>query len=221
MSKSQDIIHILIADDHEILRYGITTYLNAVEDVEIVGEASSGKECVELYEKLQPDLCVLDVDMPDMDGIETARAIRRKSSDVKILILSMHVNEDIVNRALKAGVNGYLLKNTEKEELLQGIRAIMNNQQVFSETVTQILTHSFTNSKPSSLSPRKKADITKREHEILILIVEGYTSQEIAEKLYISPRTVDTHRANLMEKLHLKNTADLVRYAIKNDLVSL
>jgi len=212
-------ISVLIADDHEIIRFGISTYLSSSKDIEIVGEASSGEECIELFKETHPDICILDIDMPDKSGIETAKEIRELEGDTKILILSMHINKNILRDALEANVNGYLLKNTEKADLLHGIRAIVKGQQVFSDPISNLMKESFLHGSNRSGSYEHE-HITEREQEILQLIVDGLTSKQIAEKLYISPRTVDTHRANLMEKLELKNIAELVRYAIQSNLVS-
>lgn len=210
---------VLIADDHEIVRYGISTFLSSSEDIEIVGEASTGEECIELFKKTNPDICLLDIGMPDKNGIETARLIRSLNKETKILILSMHINKQILNDVLEAGINGYLLKNTDKADILNGIRAIMKGQQVFSDPISDLMKESYLNK--SYTRPKKSHhEITNREQEILKLIVDGFTSKEIAQKLYISPRTVDTHRANLMQKLELNNVAELVRYAIENELLS-
>lgn len=213
-------ISVLIADDHEIVRFGISTFLSSSEDIEIVGEASTGEECIKLFQQTHPDICILDIDMPDKDGIETAKEIREFEEETKILILSMHINKNILRDVLEANVNGYLLKNTEKSDLLHGIRAIVKGQQVFSDPISDLMKESFLNKNDKSGS-YDHHQITDREQEILQLIVDGLTSKQIAEKLYISPRTVDTHRANLMEKLELNNIAELVRYAIKNQLVSM
>lgn len=210
---------VLIADDHEIVRYGISTYLSSSEDIEIVGEASTGEECIQLFKEKNPDICLLDIGMPNKNGIETARAIRELDQTTKILILSMHINKQILSEALEAGINGYLLKDTDKADLLTGIRAVIKGQQVFSNPISDLIKESFL-TRNATRSSRENNEITKREHEILQLIVEGHTSKEIAEKLYISPRTVDTHRANIMQKLELNNIAELVRYAIKHKLVS-
>lgn len=210
---------VLIADDHEIVRYGISTYLASSEDIKVIGEASTGKECVELFKEKRPDVCLLDIGMPDKNGIEIAHTIRQLDANTKILILSMHINKQILSDALEADINGYLLKNTDKADILNGIRAIMKGQQVYSDPISDLMKESFLN-RSSQKHGRDKNGLTNREHEILELIVKGFTSKEIAEKLYISPRTVDTHRANLMEKLELNNIAELVRYAIKNELVS-
>ncbi len=213
-------ISILIADDHEIIRFGISTYLSSSKDIEIVGEASTGEECLDLFRETHPDLCILDIDMPDKSGIETAKEIREMEEETKILILSMHINKNILLDALEANVNGYLLKNTEKDDLLHGIRAIAKGQQVFSDPISDLMKESFLHTSNRSGS-HDHQHITDREQEILQLIVDGLTSKQIAEKLYISPRTVDTHRSNLMEKLELNNIAELVRYAIQYNLVSI
>ncbi|WP_138430640.1 response regulator transcription factor [Fodinibius saliphilus] len=213
-------ISVLIADDHEIVRYGISTYLSSAKDIDIVGKASSGEECLNLFQKEKPDVCLLDISMPKKNGIETAKSIRSLNDETKIIILSMHIDKQMLNDALEADINGYLLKNTEKSDLLHGIRAVMKGQQIFSDPISELIKKSFLNSNNSKKN-RTNHSITDREQEILQFIVDGFTSKEIAQKLYISPRTVDTHRANLMEKLELKNIAELVRYAIEHDLVSI
>lgn len=213
-------ISVLIAEDHEIVRYGISRYLSSSsDDIEIVGEASSGEECIKLFKEHHPDICLLDISMPGKDGIETAKTIREIDKEAKILILSMHIDRKKLTDVLQAGVDGYLIKDTEKADLLQGIKAIMKGQRVFSKPISDLMAESFLENERSSGS-RTGAELTEREREILTLVVEGMTSKQIAKKLYISPRTVDTHRANLMEKLELNNIAELVRYAIKNELVS-
>lgn len=208
-------IKVLIADDHEILRFGISTFLSSAENIEVVGEASSGEECIELFKEKKPDLCVLDISMPGMNGIETTKAIREIDPDVKVLILSMHIDKAILDQVLEAGINGYLLKDTEKTELLHGIESIAKGQQVFSDPIQKLITKSYLN---GGRTPHDS--ITSRELEVLQLIVEGYSSKLIADKLNISPRTVDTHRGNIMQKLNIPNAAGLVRYAMENDLVS-
>lgn len=208
-------IKVLIADDHEILRYGISTFLSSADNIEIVGEASSGEECIELFKEKKPDICVLDISMPDKDGIETTKAIREIDPDVKVLILSMHIDKVLLDKVLEAGINGYLLKDTEKTEILHGIESIAKGQQVFSNPISELITKSYLN---GGKTPHDS--ITSRELEVLQLIVEGYSSKLIADKLDISPRTVDTHRGNIMQKLGIPNAAGLVRYAMEHDLVS-
>lgn len=211
-------IDVLVADDHDILRFGVCKYLSDADDINIVGEANTGNRCIELYKEHKPDVCILDISMPEKDGVETAKEIRKLGGDTKILILSMHINKDILDRVLEADINGYLLKNTEKADLLQAVRSVVKGQQVFSEPISKLITDSYLN-KSTSREEELDLNITKREREILSLIVDGFTSQEIANKLYISPRTVDTHRFNLMQKLDIKNTAGLVRFALQNNIV--
>jgi len=208
-------IKVLIADDHEILRYGISTFLSSADNIEIVGEASSGEECIKLFKEKNPDVCVLDISMPDKDGIETTKAIREIDPNVKVLILSMHIDKVLLDKVLEAGINGYLLKDTEKTEILHGIESIAKGQQVFSNPISELITKSYLN---GGKTPHDS--ITSRELEVLQLIVEGYSSKLIADKLDISPRTVDTHRGNIMQKLNIPNAAGLVRYAMEHDLVS-
>ncbi len=208
-------IKVLIADDHEILRYGISTFLSSADNIEIVGEASSGEECIELFKEKKPDVCVLDISMPDKDGIETTKAIREIDPNVKVLILSMHIDKVLLDKVLEAGINGYLLKDTEKTEILHGIESIAKGQQVFSSPISELITKSYLT---GGKTPHDS--ITSRELEVLQLIVEGYSSKLIADKLDISPRTVDTHRGNIMQKLNIPNAAGLVRYAMEHDLVS-
>lgn len=212
-----DTIKLLIADDHEILRYGISTYLASADNIEVVGEASAGDECIELFKKTQPDVCLLDISMPGKDGVEITKAIRAINPKVKVLIFSMHIDKEILRKVLEAGIDGYLLKNTEKADLLHGIESIAKGQQVFSDPISRMITQSFLEKDQNGAG---SVNITKRELEILQLIVEGLTSQEIADRLFISPRTVDTHRGNLMQKLEISNAAGLVRYALENDLTS-
>ena len=207
-------IKVLIADDHEILRFGVASFLSAAEEIDLVGEASSGDECIELFKETDPDVCVLDISMPGKDGIETTRAIREIDPEVKILILSMHIDKRILNKVMEAGINGYLLKDTEKSELLNGIKAINKGHQVFSDPISKLITQVYING-----GKELHDDITERELEILSFIVKGHSSKMIAHELDISPRTVDTHRANLMHKLDIPNAAGLVRYALENDLV--
>jgi len=212
-------ISVLIAEDHEIVRYGISSYLSSAEDITIAAETSTGDECIELYKQTQPDICLLDISMPGKSGIEAAKEIRNINPDAKILILSMHIDQAKLKELLNVGIDGYLVKDIEKDELLRSIRAVVKGQRVFSKAISDMMTRSFLSREESGQpSPGKK--LTKREKEIITLIAKGLTSNEIADKLYISPRTVDTHRSNLMEKLELKNIAELVRYAIKHDLIS-
>lgn len=212
-------IKIILADDHAILRYGIRTFLSTANDIEIVGEAATGEECIKIFKEQMPDVCVLDIGMPGKNGIEVVEAIRSTDSSVKILILSMHSDEHILRKSLKAGINGYLSKNTPKKKILQAIRTVAGGEKVFSDSITSLNPKLFCSELPNNKLPSEK-NITIREMDVLKLVVAGYSSPQIAKQLYISPRTVDTHRTNMMQKLDIHNTASLVRFAMENDLVN-
>lgn len=221
-------INVIVADDHDIVRFGICSVLNSVEDIEVIGEASDGDEAIALYMEKKPDVALIDITMPGKNGIETTTEIIKRDPDAKILILTMHINEEYLNQAIKAGSLGYLLKNCEKEELYNGVRSVARGKKVFSSSVSKLITESYFSkikdnrplTVPSASASSQDVKLTKREREILGLIADGMTSQEIAANLFISPRTVETHRANLLQKLDIKNTAGLVRYAIENGITS-
>ena len=212
-------INVLLADDHNIVRYGISSILNTSPDINIVAEASDGSEAVSLFEQHKPDVCIIDISMPVMNGLEATRQILHKAPGAKIIIMTMHLNEEYLNQVLSAGAMGYLLKNTNKADLINSIRRVYNGEKVFSTSVSELMTQSYIRqSKKQDGGSRSdnRIQLTRRENEILKLIAEGQTSQAIAARLFISPRTVDTHRANLMQKLNAKNSAALVRYAVEN-----
>ena len=204
-----------MADDHAILRYGISTLLSQSNDIEVVGEAAKGDECIALFENERPDVSVIDLSMPSKSGLQVVQAIRAIDPGAKILILSMHSDQSTIQQVLEANINGYLHKSCPKKKVLQAIRSIANGESVFSDSILKMKSEEDTARYENSV---KK--ITAREREILGLVVAGYSSPQIAKKLYISRRTVDTHRNNLMQKLDIHNTATLVRYAIENQLVT-
>ncbi|MEX0684863.1 MAG: response regulator transcription factor [Balneolales bacterium] len=206
-------ITVLIADDHYLVRYGIKSVLEKAEGINVIGEAGSGQEAIELYEELNPDVSVIDITMPNLNGIETTRSIIKKDPDAKILILSMHVNEEYLNHVLNAGARGYLFKNCGTVELTDGVRAVAAGEKIFSKRISELMAQRYVKQQSDN---GETTTLTPREKEILELISQGNTSQKIADLLIISPRTVETHRTNLMRKLDIKNTAGLVRYAIEN-----
>jgi DNA-binding NarL/FixJ family response regulator len=209
-----DKIRLILADDHSILRYGLRLFLSKSEDIEVAGEASSGEECLKLYKREEPDLCLIDIEMPGKNGIEVVKSIRRNDSEVKLIMLSMHSGKETLQNAITAGANGYILKDTSKKDILKAIRSVMSGEEIISD--------SLMNTKATEKSvdeKRQMKNITDREMQVLQLVVAGYSSSQIADKLFISRRTVDTHRNNIMKKLDLHNTASLVRFALQNNLV--
>ncbi|WP_287130157.1 response regulator transcription factor [Candidatus Cyanaurora vandensis] len=225
-------IKVLIADDHTLFRSGLQILLRNVEDIRLVAEACDGEEAISLFTAHQPDVILLDISMPKLDGIEVTRLIKSLNAQARILILTMHEQEDYLFRIMGAGADGYLLKNAEKDELLESIRCVADGKQFFSAPVFKMMAERYihdaqqlgrgTSRAPEPPPARNSLAVrlTNREHEILNLIALGNTNPEIATKLFISPRTVDTHRTNLMQKLGIKNTAGLVRFAIEQGLAS-
>ncbi|HTF17805.1 MAG TPA: response regulator transcription factor [Chryseolinea sp.] len=207
-------INVLIADDHQMVIDGMKALLSEEHDIQIVGEALNGDEALAFLKSGNlVDLIILDINMPNTDGIETARAIAHNYPATKVLILSMHNKPIYIKQLIEVGVSGYILKNAGKEELLSAIKNIQSGKEYFSSEVTKAIFNSLKNSPTST-----ESQLTKRELEILRLLSKALTTSEIAEKLFLSPYTVDTHRKNLLSKLGLRNTPALVRYAIEHGL---
>lgn len=209
-------IKILIADDHTMFLQGIISLLEQESHIEIAGKAINGIEALEVIQKQPVDLLILDISMPEMDGIELSKIVKKKYPAIKILIVSTHSNVSIISRLIRIGVNGYLLKNAEKAELLEAINTISAGTDYFSEeTEEKHLSNNLRIEKQVSTL----TELSSREKEILVLIAHEYNTAEIAEKTFISLNTVNTHRKNLLSKLNAKNTAGLVKYAVENGLV--
>ncbi len=218
MTSKQTKRNVIIVDDHTLFRNGLRILLNTLEDYQVIGEASNGKQFLELLEKNVPDLVLLDINMPVMDGIEAATIAQKLYPDLKIITLSMYGEEDYYYKMVNAGVKGFVLKNSDIKEVKTALDVVYDGGSFFSSELLQNLVASL---KSSSKSKESHTELSEREMEILILICQGLSNQEIGDKLFISKRTVDKHRANILEKSESKNTAQLVVYAIKNKLVEL
>jgi DNA-binding NarL/FixJ family response regulator len=219
-------ISVLVADDHTIVRRGLVSLLSLADDIEVVAEAADGNAAVELALKHDPDVVLMDINMPVLNGLEATRKIKRDAPQIKILVLSAHDNEEYVLQVVRCGANGYLLKNSSSEDLYAAIRSVHTGHAFFSPAVSRILVDGYLKTSASaSADPAsdQKSDsrLTPREREVLQLIAEGETHQKIAEVLHISTRTVDTHSTNIMKKLDIHDTAGLVKYAIKNGILIL
>ncbi len=216
-------ITVLLADDHTIVRNGIRSLLEEFEEIEIVGEAGDGAEAVEKVKSLSPDIAMLDIAMPNMTGIQAAEQISRHYKKTRSLILSMHDNEDYILKSVEAGAFGYLLKDTTKDEMLRALRAVSNGEKYFANTVSNIIIHAYLHkvkhTDAGSPGVKAKSKLSRKEKDVLQLIVDGLSSREIAEKLNLSIRTVDNHRANMMKRLGVKNAVELVRKAMDEKLV--
>ncbi|MCB0548347.1 MAG: response regulator transcription factor [Phaeodactylibacter sp.] len=212
-------IQIMIADDHRVFREGMVSILENTGEIKVIAQAQDGKEVMEKLRQLKPELILMDISMGEAGGIETTRLVKEHYPDIKILVLSMHSESSYIVKMLEAGASGYLLKDAGSAELINAIKAVAEGHTYFSSQVSATLVDQLVKGKKG---PERKAGVTltRREVEVLRLIAEEYSNPEIAEKLFISIRTVDTHRRNLLEKLGLKNTAGLVKYAIKHGLVA-
>lgn len=209
-------IKLLIVDDHTMFLQGIISLLEQEPNINIVDKAVNGIEALEIIKKSAIDLIILDISMPAMDGIELSKILKKQHPQIKILILSTHSNAMIISRLIRIGVNGYLLKNAEKEELLKAINTIASGENYFAEELEE---KHFTNNSRIEKQSSHITELSSREKEILVLIAQEYNTAEIAEKTFISLNTVNTHRRNLLSKLNAKNTAGLVKYAVENGLV--
>jgi DNA-binding NarL/FixJ family response regulator len=221
-------IRILLADDHDILRDGLRALFEAVDGVEIVGEARTGREAVEQAERLEPDVILMDISMPELDGVEACRRIRVQCPDCRVLFLTMHEAEEYLLRSVRAGASGYVIKRTASGELLAAVRAVAQGEMFLSPGVANALAGGRNGrAKDAASAPRQNgattddryATLTGREREILQLVGEGYSNQEIADLLILSVKTVQSHRAAVMQKLDLRDVTHLVRYAVRKGIV--
>jgi DNA-binding NarL/FixJ family response regulator len=216
-------IRIFLVDDHQLVRDGIKALLIGADNLEIIGEASTGKECFEKIAQNQPDVLILDISLPDTTGIEITKRITVEYPGMRVLILSMYTNEDFIFNSVKAGARGYLPKNTSREELLSAITAIYEGEEFFADSISRIMLRSYVRkAKEEESAPTRQAvPLTSREIEILKLFAEGFINKEISDQLDISIRTVETHKNHIMKKLELKSTVELIKFAIKNKFIEI
>lgn len=213
-------IRILLADDHTLLRNGISAILEDEPDMVVVGEADNGREAVRLAGQLKPNIVLIDIAMPLLNGLEATRQIKHDHPEINILVLTMYDNEEYFRKMLEVGASGYIIKRAAATELVSAIRAVYNGEAVLSPAITRLLLEDYLNHD----SPLEKDDpkaLSSREQEVLQLIAEGRTSREIAEILNLSVKTVQSHRTNLMQKLDLHDRGDLIKYAIQKKIIEL
>ncbi len=215
-------LKVLLVDDHRLIRKAISTLLNGEPDIQVIAEASNKEECFHLAEVALPDIVLMDISLEDADGIHLTKELIEKYPNLKVIILSMHLQESYIKQAIKAGAKGYILKNSPHEDLIKAVMEVANGGQYFAQEVSKMMAQNYLLSEKTTDSRYHKDEIlTKRELEIVKLVAEGLNNQKIADQLCISHRTVDTHRTNIMQKVKVKNVAELVRYAIKNRLVEI
>ncbi|MEX0660821.1 MAG: response regulator transcription factor [Balneolaceae bacterium] len=210
-------IKVVLVDDHQIVRDGIKLMLEPQAGIDVVGEAENGQQALEHIDKVDADVVVMDINMPVMDGIAATKIIKEGRPDIKILALTMSNDDSHVRQMVQAGASGYIMKSAGREELTKAIKEIMMGKHYFSDQATESILMDMVKNKGKNSVP-DVVHITEREKEVLQLIVKEFTNQEIAEKLFISPRTVDAHRRNLLQKTGARNTAGLVTYAFQNNL---
>ena len=213
------VIRVLLAEDHTIVRKGIRALLDDEPGIEVVGEAENGREAVLQAQQIQPDIVVMDHTMPLLNGLEATRQIRKVNANIQVLILTMHTNQEYIFQFLKAGAAGYLVKQTAPTDLTTAIRAIHRGESFLSPAISRALIDEYVRS--GEASGKAESPLTEREREVLQLIAEGFSNQEIGNQLHISVKTVGVHRLNLMQKLDLHNLADLTKYAIRNGIIGL
>jgi two-component system response regulator NreC len=214
-------IRILLADDHAVVRSGLRMLLEAQPDFEIVGEAETGTEAVAMVDELHPDAVLMDIQMPDLNGIEATKIIKEKSPETAVLALTMHEDDHYFFEMLHAGASGYVLKRAAPDEVVQAIRTVCRGEVFLHPMMAKRLVTDYVNRADKNESKKAYSNLTPREQEVLTLIAEGYSNAEIANDLYISIKTVDRHRENIMRKLNMHSRIDLVKYAIRTGLIDL
>jgi DNA-binding NarL/FixJ family response regulator len=215
----EDKIRVVIADDHEIFRDGLSLMLSKQKNIELVGQAENGRQLVDLVAALKPDIILTDIKMPVMDGVEAARWVIQKSPDTKIIALSMFDEENLIVDMLESGAKGYLLKNADKQEILEAISTVHENNTYYCRLTSARLASMIVKSKFSDNKKTKPAEFNERELEIIRYICQQNTAQQIADKLFLSKRTVEGYRTRILEKMNVKNTAGVVIYALKHQLI--
>jgi RNA polymerase sigma factor (sigma-70 family) len=214
-------IRVLVADDHAIIRDGLQVMLGNQPDMEVVGSATTGREALRRVDESKPDVAIIDISMPELNGIEAIQQILPRHPDIKVIVLSIHETKPYVYRALKAGAKGYLIKETAGVEVVDAVRAVYRSEQYLSQRIADLLTDVSFRQLETSIEDNPLEALSPREREILQLVAEGKTSQQIAERLSISPKTVDTYRSRLMHKIGVGDVAGLVKFAIQHGVISL
>jgi DNA-binding NarL/FixJ family response regulator len=212
-------ITIILADDHKLIRDGVKSLLADEPSITIAGEVANGKELLDVLSRRPADVILMDINMPVMDGYEATRQIRENYPGTQVLVLSMNDHEKYVSQMFEAGALGYILKNTGRDELVHAIRMVAGGHKYLSADIGVNLLNKASQNLTKPVGPKETGELSKREMEVLHLIAEGFTNAEIADKLYTSKRTVESHRQNLLEKTHCNNTATLIRYAVAKGLI--
>jgi len=210
-----DVIRVMLVDDHAIVRAGLRAVLSPAKDISVVGEASNGKEAVALAERLNPDVIVMDLSMPDMDGTSATKTILAKQTATRVLVLTMHAEEEYLLPLLEAGASGYLVKSAADLELVSAVRAVAHGDPYVSASASHVLIKGLTRKDPAKVDHDRYNALTQRERDVLRLVAQGYSAAEIGEQLFISPKTVDTYKQRISEKLGISHRSEYVDFALK------
>jgi DNA-binding NarL/FixJ family response regulator len=213
------VTRILVADDHEVVRRGIRSLLEDMPEWQVIAEACNGREAVELVEQLRPDIVIMDISMPVLNGLEATREILKRRPQTQVLVLSVHESEALIEEILAAGARGYLLKTDAGHDLVTGLEALRDHKPFFTSRVAEVVLQSFLKGQRGAAGAGPGTRLTDRERQIVQLVSEGKTNKEIASLLEISVKTVEAHRAHIMDKLQLESVSELVRYAIRNKII--
>ena len=211
---------VVIAEDHMIIREGLRSLISSTKEFEVVGEAENGRQAIECVEKIKPDLVLTDLSMPKMDGMDMIERVKKRSPDTKIIALTVHQEEDYVLTTLKAGADGYVLKDASYGELVTAMRTVLDDKHYLSPQISGKLIEGYLEGRKSQKVQLLREILTRREREILNLIAEGYTNKEISDSLYLSVHTVETHRHHIMEKLNVHSTAALISLAVEKGILT-
>lgn len=217
---SGDLIRVVLADDHAVVRTGLKAVLGAARDIEVVGEATNGREAIALVNRWKPDVVVMDLTMGEMDGMAATKAIVEQGGPTRVLVLTMHSEEEYLLPVLQAGAAGYVVKSTADRELVDAVRAVARGDVYVQAAAARVLARGVTRKDPNAEERARFEKLTERERAVLRMVAQGYTAPEIGEKLYISPKTVDTYKQRINEKLGLQHRADYVKLALRLGLLS-
>ena len=218
---SGDLIRVVLADDHVVVRSGLKAVLGAARDIDVVGEASNGREALALVDRLKPDVVIMDLTMGEMDGMTATKMIaEQEESPTRVLVLTMHTEEEYLVQVLQAGAAGYIVKSAADRELLDAVRTVARGEVYVQPTAARVLARGLTQKDPHAEERARFEKLTERERNVLKMVAQGYTAPEIGEKLYISPKTVDTYKQRINEKLGLQHRADYVKLALRLGLLS-
>jgi len=211
-------IKVLIVDDHQLFREGLANLIGGSDEIDVIAQAENAKQAIEMTSKLNPDVVIMDIGLPEINGMEATKILKKKYPSIKIIALSMHSDKHYIKGMLEVGASGYLLKNSTHNQVMEAVKSVYNGKKYLSSTITEVLIDNYLGKDEQS---NEESLLTQRESEILKLIAEGISTRDIAKKLFVSVKTIGTHKQNILEKLNLKSTTDLVKYAIKHEIISL